>query len=111
MIITHKRHIFGTIYRPYEGYYKVKYRPVNREQKRELGQEMVKVIENLLEIEASFLMWLFKADNDADYNLNYQEHLKMYEDRCLWLKQKYNFKWITIDTYYFENEYKPIEKI
>lgn len=111
MIITPKIIHFGTIYRPFEGYYTIMYEPVNREQKRQLGQEAMKAIEYLLEIEFSFLNWLFTSEHDADYNLNYQSHLDWYEERCEWIKNKYKFKWIKIDSHYFEKEYKPIEKI
>lgn len=109
MIFEPKKFIFGTFYRDFEGYFRLKYNPVNREQTRALTKEVVIAMEKLLEVDASFLRKLFSNDDHATYEELYVQHLDYYINACEWLIERYKFKWITIDKYYFSKEYKPTE--
>jgi hypothetical protein len=114
--ITETKFNFGTVYYPFEGYYKIKYAPSNREQKRKFIRETDKIIKELFTIENEFLWYMFGPEDD-EMNMQYYglEHMevyehfcKRYEAMCDWLNRTQKFVYIEIKRDYFREEYRKI---
>jgi hypothetical protein len=101
---------------PFEGYYRIKYAPSNREQKRKFIRETDKVIKELFTIENEFLWYMFGPEDDEmnmqyiDYNhqVVYEHFCKRFEKTCDWLNITQKFVYIEIKRDYFREEYRKI---
>lgn len=114
--ITETKFSFGTVYYPFEGYYRIKYAPSNREQKRRFIRETDKAIKELFTIENEFLWYMFGPEDDG-MNLRYNcySHMEVYEHFCKrfeamcdWLNNTQKYVYIEIKRDYFREEYRKI---
>lgn len=113
--ITETKFNFGTVYYPFEGYYRIKYAPSNREQKRKFIRETDRVIKELFTIENEFLWYMFGPEDDemnvqyigSSYTEVYEYFCKRFEAMCGLFRLK-KLVYIEIKRDYFRNEYRKI---
>jgi hypothetical protein len=88
--------------------FKLKFIHNNRFEKRFIVNEMAKPLEKIINIEDSFLHYLFNTTNDISYKAIYDFHLDEWLKLCDIYKGK-KFKSIEFIEDYFPNKYAPIE--
>lgn len=87
-----------------------KFRPRNREERRMFYFEREKIIDRLIEIEASFILHLFRKEYDTiAYRTIYAFHLESYIAMVRWINKELTPKYCIIHEHYFEEMYKPME--
>ena len=84
--------------------------PVNREQKRKMYFEYKRNASKLIDAENAFLTALFTEDATFSYKELYDFYLTNYNNLIGWMQKNRMFKVTVPDTYYFSNEYYPLEK-
>lgn len=87
-----------------------KYKPRNREERRVMVFERDKIIDRLVEIEASFIIHLFSAEFDSySYQVLYAFHLERYIEMVKWINKERTPKYCIVHENYFADMYKPME--
>lgn len=87
------------------------YRPINRHSNREIKREAEKInksVGSLLEIENTFLGMLFENEYYT-YDELYKFYLAEFIEHCNFHINRLNLKYFKINSYYFKENYQPLE--
>lgn len=83
--------------------------PDNRQHRRKVFAERDYLLETIWDFEHSFGLDLFHPELDLSYRQIYESYARGWIDLLKKLKAK-KLKYFNIDEYYFQKNYKPIEK-
>ena len=100
------RTLYQEIFPPY---FIVKYKPINREEKRLFDREYEKVVKELLFIDFKFVAELFGDEDWVSYQQLFTHYNAMYKEVATKLIRTTKLKFLEVNPDYFWQEYKPIE--
>lgn len=86
--------------------------PVNRETKRRVEAERNRInssVGSLLQIEEDFIGNLFNNKCNS-YDEIYKFYLAEFLEHCKYHNERLKLKYYKLNTYYFKNQYQPLEK-
>ena len=90
--------------------YIIKKETHNRYQRRSLSKEIKYIKKKLGEIIEGFLKYLFNDNIRASYKYLYEHFLDYWNDTIHWINDLRDFKYIEIDSNYFIDSFRPLEK-
>ena len=91
-------------------YIVLKYKPVNRQQKKVIEKEILKAAKAVGWIEEKFIEAIFEETNYS-YEQIYLWALEIWKNNVSILYKVNKVKHIYIDEHYFSDNYKPIERL
>ncbi len=99
---------------PFEGYYKILVRPINREMKRKFMFETNDIIMRLYKVEYDFIYYLFTNDDDSEFHgMDYMDVYlivcERYENMVDWINKNSKPKCVELKRDYFREEYKSLK--